>query len=175
MFTWTEEKNLLNKKKHGFYLSEIVDVFDDPHLIDWYDKEHSSMNEDRYICLGRLHDAVTLFVVFIEQGDNIHLNYGTQSGSLSKRGYTMPITKKRLEEIKAFKNTDFSDSPVLTEEQMKEFKHSHLRNMANYKPIKKTVNVRLDADVIEWLQSEGRGYQTRMNAILRKAMLHSGS
>ena len=85
----------------------------------------------------------------------------------------MPITKKRLEEIKAFKNTDFSDCPVLTEEQMKEFKPSHLRNMANYKPIKKTVNVRLDADVIEWLQSAGRGYQTRMNAILREAMLHS--
>ena len=87
----------------------------------------------------------------------------------------MPITKKRLEEIKAFKNTDFSDSPILTKEQMTEFKPSHLRNMANYKPIKKTVNVRLDADVIEWLQSEGRGYQTRMNAILREAMLHSVS
>jgi hypothetical protein len=39
-------------------------------------------------------------------------------------------------EIKAFKNTDFSDCPVLTEEQMKEFKPSHLRNMKNYKPIK---------------------------------------
>jgi uncharacterized protein (DUF4415 family) len=85
----------------------------------------------------------------------------------------MPITKKRLEEIKAFNNTDFSDCPVLTEEQMKEFKPSHLRNMANYKPIKKTVNVRLDADVIEWLQSAGKGYQTRMNTILREAMLHS--
>jgi uncharacterized protein (DUF4415 family) len=89
----------------------------------------------------------------------------------------MPITKERLKEIKAFKTTDFSDCPVLTEEQMKEFKPSHLRpqlrNMANYKPIKKTVNVRLDADVIEWLQNGGRGYQTRMNAILREAMLQS--
>ena len=89
----------------------------------------------------------------------------------------MPITKKRREEIKAFKTTDFSDCPVLTEEQMKEFKPSHLRpqfrNMENYRPIKKTVNVRLDADVLEWLQSAGRGYQTRMNTILREAMLHS--
>jgi uncharacterized DUF497 family protein len=42
VFTWTEEKNQLNKKKHGFFLSEIVDVFDDPHLIDWYDTVHSS-------------------------------------------------------------------------------------------------------------------------------------
>jgi len=30
----------------------------------------------------------------------------------------MPITKKRLEEIKAFKNTDFTDCPELTDEQL---------------------------------------------------------
>jgi len=37
-------------------------------------------------------------------------------------------------EIKAFKNMDFTDCPPLTDEQMKEFKPSHLRNMVNYKP-----------------------------------------
>ena len=72
MFTWTEKKNRLNKKNHGFFLSEIVDVFDDPHLIDWYDESHSSMDEDRYIGLGVFHDVV-LFVVFTEQEDGIHL------------------------------------------------------------------------------------------------------
>jgi uncharacterized protein (DUF4415 family) len=81
----------------------------------------------------------------------------------------MNITKKRLAEIKAFKNTDFSDSPALTEEQLAQFRPSHLRGM--YKPVKKTVNVRLDADIIEWLKSGGAGYQTRMNAILRREML----
>ena len=85
----------------------------------------------------------------------------------------MPITKNRLEEIKAFKNTDFSDCPELTDEQLSQMKPSHYRNMANYKPIKKTVNVHLDADVIEWLQSAGKGYQTRMNSILREAMLRT--
>jgi uncharacterized protein (DUF4415 family) len=83
----------------------------------------------------------------------------------------MSITDKRLAEIKAFKNTDFSDAPELTDEQLKQLKPSHYRNMANYKPLKKTVNVRLDADVIEWLKSNGAGYQTRMNAILRREML----
>jgi uncharacterized protein (DUF4415 family) len=78
-------------------------------------------------------------------------------------------------EIKAFKNTDFTDCPPLTDEQLAQLKPSHYRNMANYKPIKKTVNVRLDADVIEWLQGAGKGYQTRMNAILREAMLKSVS
>jgi uncharacterized protein (DUF4415 family) len=66
---------------------------------------------------------------------------------------------------------DFSDAPELTDEQLKQLKPSHYRNMANYKPIKKTVNVRLDADIIEWLKSSGAGYQTRMNAILRREML----
>jgi uncharacterized protein (DUF4415 family) len=89
----------------------------------------------------------------------------------------MNITEKRLAEIKSFKNTDFTDCPVLTEEQLKQLKPSHYRpqnravNMENFKPIKKTVYVRLDADIIEWLKSEGDGYQTRMNAILRRAML----
>jgi uncharacterized protein (DUF4415 family) len=76
-------------------------------------------------------------------------------------------------EIKAFKKTDFSDAPEMTDEQLSQLKPSHYRNMANYRPIKKTVNVRLDADVLEWLQSAGRGYQTRMNFILREAMLGS--
>ena len=85
----------------------------------------------------------------------------------------MPITKERLEEIKAFNNTDFSDCPELTDEQLAQMTPSHYRNIANYKPIKKTINVRIDADVIEWLQSAGRGYQTRINSILREAMLSS--
>ena len=67
MFTWTEEKNQLNKKKHGFYLSDIVDVFDDPHLLEFYDAAHSSLNEDRYISLGRFHDTVILFVVTVDK------------------------------------------------------------------------------------------------------------
>jgi uncharacterized protein (DUF4415 family) len=39
-----------------------------------------------------------------------------------------------------------------------------------YRPIKKPLTIRLDADVLAWLKSQGRGYQTRINAILRGAM-----
>jgi uncharacterized DUF497 family protein len=70
VFTWTEKKNRFNKKKHGFYLSEIVDVFDDPHLMEFYDTAHSSLDEDRYINLGCLHDTVILFVVTADKVDN---------------------------------------------------------------------------------------------------------
>ena len=39
-----------------------------------------------------------------------------------------------------------------------------------YRPIKKSVTVRLDADVLAWLKSKGEGYQTRLNAMLRQMM-----
>ncbi|WP_424927034.1 BrnA antitoxin family protein [Amaricoccus tamworthensis] len=40
-----------------------------------------------------------------------------------------------------------------------------------YRPVKKQVTVRLDADVLAWLKSQGKGYQTRMNEILRREMM----
>ena len=39
-----------------------------------------------------------------------------------------------------------------------------------YRPLKKPVTLRLDADVIAWFKKEGRRYQTRINAALRKVM-----
>jgi len=38
------------------------------------------------------------------------------------------------------------------------------------RPVKQTVTVRLDADLLNWLKQGGKGYQSRMNAILRKEM-----
>ncbi len=39
-----------------------------------------------------------------------------------------------------------------------------------YRPMKQAITIRLDADVIHWLKQGGRGYQTRVNKILRNAM-----
>ena len=73
MFTWTGDKNKLNKKKHGLYLSEVVDVFDDSHLLEFYDTAHSSLDEARYINLGCLHDTVVLFVVTADKDDDTQI------------------------------------------------------------------------------------------------------
>ena len=40
-----------------------------------------------------------------------------------------------------------------------------------YKPIKKPVTLRLDAEVLAWFQRQGPGYQTRINRALRKLMM----
>jgi uncharacterized protein (DUF4415 family) len=39
-----------------------------------------------------------------------------------------------------------------------------------YKPVKKPVTLRLDADILAWFRRAGRGYQTRINQALRKVM-----
>ena len=40
-----------------------------------------------------------------------------------------------------------------------------------YRPLKKPVTLRLDADVLAWFKKQGRGYQTRINRALRKLMM----
>ena len=42
-----------------------------------------------------------------------------------------------------------------------------------YRPIKKHASIRIDADILAWLKEPGKGYQTRLNAILREAMIRS--
>ena len=40
-----------------------------------------------------------------------------------------------------------------------------------YRPVKQAVSIRLDADVLAWLKAKGRGYQTKVNSLLRARML----
>jgi uncharacterized protein (DUF4415 family) len=39
-----------------------------------------------------------------------------------------------------------------------------------YRPIKKSLTIRVDADVVAWLKADGKGYQTRIDTLLREAM-----
>lgn len=56
-------------------------------------------------------------------------------------------------------NTD--DIPEVTD-------FSHAQRGRFFRPIKKQVTLRLDADLLAWFQAQGKGYQTRLNAALRK-------
>jgi len=88
-----------------------------------------------------------------------------------KQSELPPLTKKRKAELKALaerpdSEIDLSDIPLLDEK----FWQNAVRNPF-YKPVKTHATVRIDSDVMAWLKRQGKGYQTRMNAILRKAML----
>jgi len=42
--------------------------------------------------------------------------------------------------------------------------------MGLFRPMKKPVTIRLDADVLAWFKKGGKRYQTRINGELRKVM-----
>ena len=80
------------------------------------------------------------------------------------------MSNERIAELRNFKTKNFSDCPAQTPEQLREFQPKY-PDMRLYKPVKQTVQMRIDADILEWLKHDGPGYQTRANAILRQAML----
>lgn len=90
-----------------------------------------------------------------------------------KQGELPPLSEERKAELKKLaempeSEIDYSDIPPLDE-------NFWARAVPNpfFKPVKVHASVRIDSDVLVWLKSQGKGYQTRMNAILRQAMLQS--
>jgi uncharacterized protein (DUF4415 family) len=83
----------------------------------------------------------------------------------------MKLSKKRLNEIEAFVDEDISDIPELTDEELARMQSSHLLNPNNYRPVKKKISIYIDADVLEYYKSKGKGYQTKINRALRQGML----
>jgi uncharacterized protein (DUF4415 family) len=80
----------------------------------------------------------------------------------------MKVTKRQAREIQARKR--------LRDEEIDLTDIAPLRNWDKavvakfYRPLKKPVTIRLDADVLAWLRAQGKGYQTRINALLRQTM-----
>jgi uncharacterized protein (DUF4415 family) len=58
---------------------------------------------------------------------------------------------------------DYSDIPPLDKTFLK-------KATTAWPPVKKQLTIRLDEDVLTWLKGHGRGYQTRINRILRVVM-----
>ena len=82
-----------------------------------------------------------------------------------------PMTEARREKLRATgvrpdSEIDFSDIPELTAEQWKNAERGRF-----YRPVKRQITARVDADVLDWLKAQGKGYQSRINAILRREML----
>ena len=93
------------------------------------------------------------------------VRHKTNLGNMSK------LTKQQKAELEILSKMpdtaiDYSDIPPLSDE----FWQKAMRNPF-YKPTKQSTTVRVDSDVLLWLKSKGKGYQTRMNRILREAML----
>jgi uncharacterized protein (DUF4415 family) len=79
------------------------------------------------------------------------------------------LTEKQAKQLAALskmkdEDIDLSDIPEITD-------WSNAVRGRFYRPMKQSLTIRLDADVIAWLKSQGTGYQTRINSLLRNAMI----
>jgi uncharacterized protein (DUF4415 family) len=82
-----------------------------------------------------------------------------------------PLTPKQKAELSALaaqpdEEIDYSELPPITEEFWKNAVQGRF-----YKPTKTSTTLRIDSDVLAWLKAQGKGYQSRINAILRREML----
>ncbi len=70
-----------------------------------------------------------------------------------------PVEARRLDRAAI----DYSDIPELGDEFF-------AKATAPLPPVKQQLTIRIDQDVLDWLKANGRGYQTRINRILRAVM-----
>jgi len=78
------------------------------------------------------------------------------------------IDRDRASEIRALKRMKDSEIDTTDIPPISDWSKAVVGKF--YRPIKKPLTIRLDADVLAWLKGSGRGYQTRINALLRSAM-----
>ena len=62
-FTWDENKNKANIKKHGIPFKTAIRVFDDINRVERYDEYHSD-EEDRYQVIGMVGNVITVIVTY---------------------------------------------------------------------------------------------------------------
>ena len=94
---------------------------------------------------------------------------------MKKISYTMEslpkVNKKEWARIDAIKEEEIDCSDIPEFKDASGFYPWQDRKM--YRPVKVTVTCKIDADILAWLKQSGKGYQTRLNSILRREMVHS--
>lgn len=91
--------------------------------------------------------------------------------AIVKRKITGEISHEVTENLRHVAKTrdeaiDYSDIPELTDDFWKGVDEWR-------KPEKEPIALRLDSDVVAFFRSQGRGYQTRINEVLRHYMSHA--
>lgn len=124
----------------------------------------------------RISQHILIFVhtVVDERDEEVIRIISARKATLVREHFMKKLTdrqrRKALAAIAAIpdEQIDTSDIPKLTDEQLSNAVRGEM-----YRPVKKPVTMRLDADVIHWLKSQGPGYQTKANRLLRAEMLRS--
>lgn len=84
-----------------------------------------------------------------------------------KKRSSSTASKTDWKRVRAMKDKDIKVSAEHPEAEMRHIVRGIARRGLEPIPPKASIALRLDADVLEWFKSQGPGYQTRINAVLR--------
>jgi uncharacterized DUF497 family protein len=174
----------INQQKHSVTFEDAMHVFDDPYALFEQDDRAGEAGKRRWQALGLAGGVVLLLVAHTarQEGQDEVIRLISARRATRKEKNVMaklvrktladsPMTPARQRKLAQLaqrpdSEIDLSDLPPLKDS----FWKNAVRNPF-YRPVKQQLTVRLDADVVAWLRQQGKGYQTRLNTVLREAML----
>lgn len=168
-FLWDDAKSCRNLAKHKVSFETAMLVFDDPNAVCLLDRVVDG--EERWHTLGLVGGMAVLLVSHTCANPQTKRLFALSRRAKLRRmrgRFMSKVTNKQMKEIRALKNMKDRDIDLSDIPEVKEWSGAVVGKF--YRPVKKQLTIRLDADVVAWLQSKGRGYQTRINGILRSMM-----
>lgn len=84
-----------------------------------------------------------------------------------KQGFSSRRSKTNLRRLRSMKDGDIRLAAEHPQIDLKHVARAIVRCGLKVVPVKASVSLRIDADVLDWFKPGGAGYQTRMNAVLR--------
>ena len=84
-----------------------------------------------------------------------------------KKPSSSKTSKTDWARVRSLKDKDIKLSAEHPEAKVKHIVRGIVRRGLRPVPAKASIALRVDADVLEWFKSQGPGYQTRINAVLR--------
>lgn len=101
-----------------------------------------------------------------------------------KKQTTKTMVKYQLHNLPSDKKTDWKRVNAMTDRELQDNAKSDPDTLLADKTFwqnatlvmpttigKERITIRIDADILKWLKEQGRGYQSRINAILRSCMV----
>jgi uncharacterized protein (DUF4415 family)/uncharacterized DUF497 family protein len=173
-FEWDEAKRESNIAKHGIDFIDVQLVFDGCPV------RTISSQRDQESRFATTSELEGVFVTVIWTIRESKLALFRQGELVMKRsGNIVSYTAEELEEMRrrGESRTDWARVDAMTEDELEasiDWEEEGTFDLSS-EPLelsdilgpKKQITLRLDPSVVDWFKSQGRGYQTRMNAVLR--------
>ena len=121
-----------------------------------------SIFEERFRGIGSIRGVVIITTCFVERGERIRIINARRATAYEEGIYN-----------ENFKKTVDGEAPEITPEEASRARLAHESHPEWYRvtPVKQQICIKIDKDVLDALKAEGKGYQTRINKILREAVL----